>query len=239
MGIALGLLHKVDLWLAPSLCPACGMECAPASPSGQLCAHCTQQLPLAGGEGSCTLCGAPANNATGICRECLVLPRPWFRGTAPFRYQGLAGELMRRYKYFGHTELAPFFARGMALAWQQRQGPSRPAAIIPIPLHWLRRIQRGFNQSLLLAEFLGRELSLPVITPLKRPRSTGHQARLDARERLKNLRKAFVAEPKAVAGKSLLLLDDVFTTGATLSAAAEALLAAGAAEVSVITAARA
>lgn len=159
-----------------------------------------------------------------------------------FSYHGLAGDLVREYKYHRITPYAPYFAQAIAQAWHAAQPLLHPDCVVPIPLHWLRRLSRGFNQAELVARHLAAELGVDCLTPLRRRRATGHQARLDADSRIRNLRRAFVVPPKetaGIAGKSILLLDDVFTTGATLTAATEILLAAGAREVAVATIARA
>ncbi len=146
--------------------------------------------------------------------------------------------MIQDYKYRGQTALAPVFAGAMADAWRRFGAPAVPQAIVPIPLHWLRLRIRGFNQAELISRFLAKELQLPLLPALSRRHITAHQARLTATGRLKNLRRAFVVSAD-VQDMSLLLVDDVFTTGSTLTAATEALLEAGAAEVSVLTIARA
>jgi ComF family protein len=143
------------------------------------------------------------------------------------------------FKYQRQTSLAPFLAGAMADAWRRYGAVPAPDLLVPVPLHWLREFSRGYNQAGLLAQCLGRELRRPAISVLRRHRRTSQQARLHYEQRLKNISGAFtVKKPSIIAGKSLLLVDDVFTTGATLSAATTALLGAGAAAVYVVTAAR-
>jgi ComF family protein len=111
--------------------------------------------------------------------------------------------------------------------------------IVPVPLHWKRFYQRGYNQSELLAIMLGRKIHKPCRKVLKRIRPTTRQATLSREERLKNLKNAFaVPHPEKVKDQKILLVDDVLTTGATLHACAETLLTAGAASVVVFTIAR-
>lgn len=224
--------------VAPPLCPRCRRR---VSADGQLCRQCAEEIVPLPEHSRCSACGgALAVVASGVCRQCAENPRPWFRGVSAMDYHGVAGDLIRAYKFGRQTALAEFFAVRMAEAWRLYGAPARPQVLVPVPLHWLRKIQRGFNQTELLCRRLSPKLGIPVCNALKRCRRTAHQARLDARGRLKNLRQAFqVTEMAAVSGKSVLLVDDVFTTGATLTACAEALYAAGAAEVSVLTVARA
>jgi ComF family protein len=113
-------------------------------------------------------------------------------------------------------------------------------AIVPMPLHWLRRWHRGFNQAELLARGLARPLGIPVVPALVRARATAPQAGLTRAQRRANVSGSFrVRRHAAVAGAHVLLVDDVMTTGATLSAAASALKRAGARRITAITIARA
>jgi len=226
----------------PPLCVNCRADRAVIGGYGRfLCAACEQLVqPFSEKVPRCTLCGAPNTGALTTCAECAGVVRPWFRGVSVFPYHGPCGELLRQFKYAGRTELMSFFGAALADAWKKHGLNARPQAIVPIPLHWKRMVIRGFNQSELLATELARHLHLPVMKALCRNSATAHQARLDAADRLKNLKGVFcVRQPEAWRNRRLLLLDDVFTTGATLTAATLELLAAGAAEVSVITVARA
>jgi ComF family protein len=112
--------------------------------------------------------------------------------------------------------------------------------VVPVPLHPRRLRERGFNQSLLLARQVSKRQSIPLdFTSLQRVRQTAPQTRLSGPERRKNVRGAFrVTAPESVAGRRVLLVDDVFTTGATIQECTESLLEAGAKEVCVLTLAR-
>jgi ComF family protein len=233
-------LQTIEDFIIPPICPAC-RNALTASDGRSLCPTCTQKiLPLDDKVPRCAVCGGPNDTIVACCRECAEHPKPWFRGVSVFPYDGPGGDLVRDFKYNRHTELAPYLGTMMAHAWQQYGAPAKPQIVVPIPLHWTRLISRGFNQSALLAREIASHLGLEYGELLRRTRRTGHQARLNATQRLQNLRGGFaVRDARRTTNKTILLIDDVYTTGSTLTAAAEALLSAGAAEVSVLTIARA
>lgn len=157
---------------------------------------------------------------------------------APLRYAPPADHLIHKLKYEGHFGLAEPLAQLMTTGWPRWSHSFDLLA--PIPLHAERRRSRGYNQSALLAEHLGQARGLRTDkTLLRRVRNTIPQVGLNLDERRQNVRAAFQAEPSRAARKHILLIDDVYTTGATMSAAAEALLAAGASGVSGYCLARA
>jgi ComF family protein len=152
-------------------------------------------------------------------------------------YDGALRSLIHLLKYGGVTPLARVLAKRMLLALPQGQTYS---AIVPMPLHWRRRWRRGFNQSELLATELSRRLGVPVKKVVRKRKSTPAQAGLTSAQRRKNVAGAFeVRRPNEIAGGHVLLIDDVFTTGATAGACAAALKRAGAGRVTVLTLARA
>ncbi len=127
----------------------------------------------------------------------------------------------------------------MTEAWTTYAENKHIDAVAPVPLHWFRAWQRGYNQAAILSRLIAKQLQTNYMTPLRRVRYTRQQARMDLTQRRKNVHRAFaVANHKAVINQRLLLVDDVFTTGATLAAATTALLDAGAASVAVLTIAR-
>jgi ComF family protein len=139
-------------------------------------------------------------------------------------------------KYHGEWGRAALLGDELANALA---GEFRCEVIVPVPLHHSRLKQRGFNQAQLIATRLERQLDLPVEPLLRRARRTGAQVHLDASKRMANVADAFVVDHEFVVnGRSILLVDDVVTTGATLSACAAALVRYGAAAVSAATLAR-
>jgi ComF family protein len=152
-------------------------------------------------------------------------------------YQGGVAEALQRFKYQGEIQLADLFGR----FWKKEYWEGFSVeAIIPVPLHLSRLRKRGFNQALVLGRILGRKMGKPVLMKgLKRIRNTIPQVQLDHSQREKNVRGAFVVgDPNEIKGKDLLLVDDVFTTGATVNECAKVLKKAGAGQVFVLTLAR-
>lgn len=173
------------------------------------------------------------NDLCAVCREGLAN----FDAAYSFgSYEGTLQQLIHLFKY-GKIEtlaqpLGHFLLRALPLE-------GNFDLIIAMPMHWRKRWERGFNQAELLAEPLARRYGLPLATNLRRTRYTKPQAGLSEAARSENLRGSFrIQRPEQVAGKRVLLIDDVFTTGATLRAAAAVLKSAGCAHVSALTLAR-
>ncbi len=155
--------------------------------------------------------------------------RAWFA----LYYEPPVSRLIRIYKYNGVYRLAPFLGECMRPAVEALSSAGFDC-VVPVPLHRWRERERGFNQSALLAGFVAGRLELPVEAAVRRTKNTRRQARLPIRLRLGNLRDAFEAVQR-LDGQRVLLVDDVFTTGATAHSCARALRQAGAADVQVIS----
>ena len=152
-------------------------------------------------------------------------------------YEGRLRELIHLFKYGGMRPLDRVLGTWLASAYPRLEHFD---ALVPMPLHWWKRMQRGFNQSDLLVRELSRRVGVPILDAARRRRRTAVQARLTPAQRRENVRGAFdVPSPERVRGLSLLLVDDVMTTGSTVNACAKALKQAGAARVCVLTVARA
>lgn len=176
--------------------------------------------------------------ALACCTQCLAEPeRPWSRAFTVMHYRGMAGTLIRRFKFYNTPELAR--ALGYLLAEKIRQNKISADMIVPVPLHFTRLFNRGYNQSLLLAQIAGKECGIPVRAVLKRKHLRSHQAGRSRTDRHKELAGSMILKDEFdISGKNILLLDDVFTTGATLHAATLALKKGDPASVKVITLAR-
>ena len=224
--------HKV---LFP--CPGCGQECD--REAGSFCADCLDKLPqIKEDDNCCPGCGGFQDGALAVCSRCLAEPqRLWKEAVAALEYCGYAKELIRRFKFGNMPELARPFGKILSEIVLKRK--INADIIVPVPLHPLRSWSRGYNQSELLARMVSDNTGIPVADILKRRLSRSKQSMRSRRERHTALKNAFVLKSKCfVAGKNILLLDDVLTTGATLHAAAKVLLKDGAASVTVLVLAR-
>jgi ComF family protein len=155
------------------------------------------------------------------------------------RYGGAVSEAIRRLKYGARPDLARGLGRRIAAALREANLDLRAALLVPVPLHPRRLVERGYNQSALLAASAGQDLRLrSVPLALRRTRDTAQQAVLSREARLENARTAFVAR-RPLSGARVVLVDDVVTTGATSAACTSALEQAGACVLAVAAVARA
>lgn len=176
--------------------------------------------------------------AEAVCARCDLDPAPYASAHATASYDGAGRALLLLFKYGKVASLARFWAARMAAAAAAL--PSAPRLVVPVPLGRQRQRERGFNQSALVARRLARTMRWDAPRgALVRSRETASQTGLNPAERERNVAGAFRAVPRLVAGRQVLLVDDVLTTGATARAAAAALRQAGAARVDLLTAARA
>jgi ComF family protein len=187
---------------------------------------------------SCASCEAGVSPLTAFCSSCSptvqsIRGRP-ARGTAAFVYGGAVARAIGRLRSEGRPEVARPLGDLLWLALAPRTGDLGSVVAVPVPLHPLRLAQRGYNQSALLAGRVARRLGVPLWpSALARTRDTPPQATLPRQARLANVVDAFVArQPEHVCGREILLIDDIWTTGATLEACEKVLVAAGATRVS-------
>jgi len=180
----------------------------------------------------CAACGERTRIQRVFCPACAASVVLAHGPDGPFVYGGAIAQAIVRFKYGPEAALArplgELMRRGRVVV-----GAFVPDLVVPVPLHGTRLVERGFNQAALLAAPLARDLGAPLAArALVRTRDTPQQSALDRRRRLVNVRRAFaVRDASAVAGKRILVVDDVRTTGATLSACEEALREAGARQV--------
>jgi ComF family protein len=226
----------------PDRCAGCDGDCEEGASFCRICD--ISVLPV---EAACARCALPLSKKVARCLACMARAPAFTAAWAPFEYGGAVAGALRQLKYAGRPEIARLLARSMppALLAEAFAGAE---LVVPVPLHVRRLRERQFNQASVLALAMRARLPRPpggVHKPrfsaraLLKVRHTAPQSSLSFSERLANVRDAFAADPRRVAGRRLLLVDDVMTTGSTAHACARALLDAGATSVGVLTVARA
>lgn len=224
----------------PPKCAICGSDTA----SGvHLCETCAGEIEHIR-EPFCARCSTPFHGAITeefVCADCKERGQHFECAVACYLSTGPVRDFIHGFKYQRQTYLRHALAGWLAQTLDDPRIAGRPFdALVPVPLHHVRRREREFNQAEVLAELVAPKSGRPVWNALRRIRSTPTQTRLDRAERMENLSGAFVVrKPAQVDGRHLLLVDDVFTTGSTVEECSRVLLKAGAASVRVITVARA
>jgi len=230
----------LDLLLPPT-CITCS---TPVDAPGLLCGACFGQLTLIG-EPCCLCCGAPFELAwhaieSGLCQRCLDVPPPFERARAALTYDKASRRLVLPFKHGDRLEFAAVLSRLMAGAGAALLRDAD--VIVPVPLHRRRLFVRRYNQAALLAQWLGRSAMRDVmLDALRRHRATetlGGKSSAERRETVAGVFAVRTGRADALAGRRVLLIDDVMTSGATVSACAETLLAAGVSAVDVLVAVR-
>ena len=199
-----------------------------------ICPDCARDIrPISGPR--CYKCGKPVREEEEYCRDCQSHPGVFDQGRGIFLYDDRMKYSIMKYKYFGCREYSRIYGKAMYLYGKDLLVLWQPQMIVPVPLHWRKQKIRGFNQAELLARELSRYTGIPVNTRLlKKNHATRSQKKLDAAGRKQNLKEAFqvVGNP---AGKRILLIDDVYTTGSTMDVVSRALLGKGASHVFFLT----
>lgn len=225
--------------LYPPQCISCGE--AVISDFG-LCGDCWRETPFIAGL-VCDRCGLPlpgSSDEAVTCDDCMAIARPWGQGRAALIYRDNARNLVLALKHGDRMDLAR-----PAAGWLKKAaGPilTPGMLVVPVPLHWTRLFRRKYNQAALLSKALARLAGLEHCPDaLVRKRSTGSQDGRSRDDRFANLAGAFLvprARERLVEDRDILLVDDVMTSGATFAAATEALFAANARSVNVVSLAR-
>lgn len=197
--------------------------------SDVLCRACFEALPY-GGSPACGRGGLPTAFAKSVCERCKYVDFGFESAKAPLKYEGVGKKIVHALKYRGHKRVVGKLATPLMI---QAICDGPVDAVVPMPLHRSRLRSRSFNQAELLARGVAERITATVSDTLEVVRTTGDQVELSAAQRRANVAGAYRAK-KPLRGR-ILLVDDVFTTGATMSACAGALVNAGAAEVHALS----
>lgn len=241
MGMRLARIRGIALdalFGARQFCPACGR----LGSANALCSECMALIPMVSPP-MCSICGTPLRlGAAGgdvegkVCAGCRGVQHYFEYARAPAVYEGAAREHVHDLKYRARVEIVPALSAMMARLAVTTGMADACECVAPVPLHPDKLAKRGFNQAELLARPVASLLGIPLIPgALSRCASTGTQTFLDRRHRRDNVLRAFVCdEPARVAGRTVLVIDDVVTSGATADGCARALLRSGASLVRVL-----
>jgi ComF family protein len=226
------LISRLLNIIYPSQCPSCGGVSDIFSHS-PICSSCWFQIKRYTGP-SCRICAMPfTSEYAEICMKCLKKAPPFSKVMNYGLYEGSLAEAINQLKFHGLKRLAKPLGR-LLLSFDL----SGMDGIVPVPLSIKKLKERGFNQSLLFARVISRDKKIPLLMDiLFKKKETPPQTRLSGKERLSNLRNAFIVKGD-IKGLRLVLVDDVMTTGATVTECSKQLMKAGAKEVVVITLAR-
>lgn len=228
--------------LFPSQCLLCGCSLAGDS----LCTDCQLNLPHIFNRLLCKQCGLTIDSLSNYCGHCLNHPPAFSRSLIPFEYKFPLDTLIHKFKYRADLTAGKALARLLAEAITHQITDAgdleQPDVIIPVPLHWMRRWRRGFNQAEVLAYRLAHELDIPIATRhVLRVKNSTSQKGLSRRDRQIKLNQPFAINhkyQKEIIGKRIALVDDVVTTTATLRALSSLLMTSGAKDVQVWALAR-
>lgn len=226
--------YLTDL-LFPRRCPVCHGIVYPRG--GLICPGCAGKLSFVKSP-TCRMCGKEVlHERMEYCPDCLRRPKSFAGGMALLNYSEAARASVAKIKYKNKREYLDFYGFALAARYGERIRRLGADAMIPVPVHPSRRRARGFNQAEVLAGAVGR--SLPFFLPvrndiLSRIRRTAPQKELTPAERLKNLSAAFAVTGDAAGLSTVLLVDDIYTTGSTAEACARLLLKAGVKKVYIL-----
>lgn len=238
VGVLESLFRDLLDFVYPPHCGVCGGELNRGE--GVVCGACWGSLGIIAPP-FCQKCGLPLSSQNNLCSTCEVREHLFSFARSYGLFDELFQKIIHLFKYRKKLSLAGPLSSLMTQIVEADLRFSCLEAVVPVPLHPVKRRARGFNQSELLARNLSRVMGWPLVRgALQRAVNTRSQSKLSLNERMVNVEDAFwVRDPRQVQDKRILLVDDVLTTGSTADACAFVLLEAGAIQVSVVTAARA
>ncbi len=184
-------------------------------------------------------CGRHVSKEKEFCEECESAKHSFEGGRSSFSYEQIAGSLYR-FKYMNRQKYAKGYADVLCRELKEWIETIKPDALIPVPLHKKRLMKRGYNQAELLAKAISQKTGIPVLShTVARVRNTVPQKTFDRKMRLNNLKNAFIVRESVVKLDTVLIVDDIYTTGSTVDSLAEALKACGVRRVFFVTVAAA
>lgn len=191
-----------------------------------ICEECRKNLSFIKGK-VCKKCGKPLEESLSkeVCSDCKENPPGYEKGQAVFIYEGLVKDMIYRFKYGGHREYAKYLGKLMAIQIKEEGIRGDIDLIIPVPIHSGRKKKRGYNQCEELAKVISKELNIPMETSiLIRAKETRPQSGLSTIQRKNNMKNAFKLNDNLdICHKNILLIDDIYTTGATINSCSKLL----------------
>ena len=226
------IVTKVTEYIYPKRCPGCDELLKRGEKQAGFCRNCAKDISLTGSQ-VCMKCGSPIKNGQAeYCASCAGRVHKFRQSKAVYKYQGPMKQAMYRFKYSNRRCYARIFAKHAIMSHRDFFEKSGVEAIIPVPMYAKKQKKRGYNQAEVFARALGRELDLPVYSDIvRRDKNTVPMKQLNPIERRENLQNAFKLSENVVIFRKVLLIDDIYTTGATMDAVAEVLLSQGVGEV--------
>ena len=224
--------HLLLDFIFPGRCAVCDT----VLPWGQreICEECKKKVEYLDGP-TCFKCGKPVRSEEEYCYDCRTKEHYFTAGAAIFSYEYIRLSLYR-FKYSGRQEYAAFYGRQMACRMEEKRRLWKPDALVPIPLHKRKLKTRGYNQAELVARELSRYWGIPVVNNLiVRCKNTKPMKGIVGTDRQNNLKKAFKLGVNDVKLSTIIIIDDIYTTGSTIDAVSKVCLDAGIGKVYFLT----
>ena len=192
----------------------------------EICPKCQKRIFYLN-QHTCFKCGKPVKETEEYCYDCQHKKHWFLQGAALFPYE-LVRQSLYRYKYASRQEYAKFYGKQMAICFRGKKELWRPDALVPVPLHKKKQKRRGYNQAALLANEISKYWNVPVMEDLVvRTKNTRPMKEIDGAERQNNLKKAFKIGRNDVKLNTIIVIDDIYTTGSTIDAIAKVCQEAG------------
>lgn len=225
------IIKRILKLIYPETCVFCGKVCKTG-----ICNTCVEQITYVE-EPCCKRCGKPVRyEEQEYCHDCEGHTFAYEQGKSVWLHKGLVKQSIYRFKYHNKRVYASVYAREMLRLYEEQIKSWKPQVLIPVPLHWRRRQQRGYNQAMILAREVSKRTGIPFSEKIvRRRRCTSPQKRLNKKQRSRNLQDAFEVTEHLGKIKSVLIIDDIYTTGSTIDSIARKLKEKGVQKVWFLT----